>query len=649
MGIATDLHGSIVDIFKKDEKQRFFSADGSLLRNAVYEATMSMDKDLIKLLLSDKKIKETFFEDIDGVLVFDKVKFGWTINNKQFLPDSYTRFKNKIGLVDENNQFISNNGNMVLSFPYKDCILEGGQTKEDQKRGEIFYNELLAPDEVDRLLAPKVFTNAKKYSKDGEEKITKFNDTDNLLIKGNNLLAISSLLERYEGKIKLIYIDPPYNTGSDGFNYNDNFNHSSWLVFMKNRLQLAKKLLRTDGFIFMQINDNEFSYLKVLCDEIFGKENFETSITVKMSHLSGTKMAHKDKKIPKIKEHILMYSKNTENTKLNPVYTPVSWDEAFDRYNSFLLKDGFDDTNCDKWYVITLNQAYEKNNIDKDKPKEVLKFNLNNAHLIFRTARNRSADYSNLPFNKFSKIEKENKTGFAYKGEDVNFASEKIQTIEGKKTPVSIIGDIWTDIGINNLSNEGGVSLRFGKKPEKLIERIIKLTCNNPDDIILDFFAGSGTTASVAHKMGKQWITVEQLDYEENDSIKRMKNVLSGEQSGISKTINWQGGGSFIYCELKENNQQFIDKILQADNDKNLSDLLQQILATGFISYKVNVKDINDNESEFEKLSIEDKKKFLLELLDKNMLYVNYCDIDDEDFNISEKDKAFTKSFYEVK
>jgi adenine-specific DNA-methyltransferase len=143
MGIATDLQGSIVGIFKKDEKQSFFSDDGNLLRNAVYEATMSMDKDLIKLLLSDKKIKETFFEDVDGILVFDKVKFGWTINNKEFLPDSYTRFKNKIGLIDENNQFISNSGNVVLSFPYKDCILEGGKQKKTKKEERYFITNCL--------------------------------------------------------------------------------------------------------------------------------------------------------------------------------------------------------------------------------------------------------------------------------------------------------------------------------------------------------------------------------------------------------------------------------------------------------------------------------------------------------------------------
>lgn len=225
------LYSTLIEVLK--QKTDFFSESGELLRNAVYEAAMKMDSALIKLLLNNETTKKRFFTDIDGILVFDKIGFGWVINNKEFLPDSYTRFKNKIGLVDESGSFISSSDNVELVFPYKDCVLEGGQTKEDQKRSEIFYNETLAPDEVDRLLYPKVLTNAKKYSVNGVENITNFSTTDNLIIKGNNLLSISSLLQKFAGKIKLIYIDPPYNTGTDTFSYNDKFNRSSWLTFMK--------------------------------------------------------------------------------------------------------------------------------------------------------------------------------------------------------------------------------------------------------------------------------------------------------------------------------------------------------------------------------------------------------------------------------
>ncbi len=256
-------------------------AEGKLLKNKVIELALKMDTGLIKHLLKSKTIKKHFFTEIDGILVFDKIKFQKFVSNKEFLPDSYTAFKNKIGLVNENGEYLSETKDVVLAWPYKDCILEGGQTKEDQERDEIFWNETLAPAEIDRLLAPKVFMNFKKYDKDGEYSLKGKEEIDfaqeNLIIKGNNLLAINSLEKRFAGKIKLIYIDPPFNTGNDTFNYNDCFNHSSWLTFIKNRLEIAKKLLKPDGVFFIHIDDKEAYYLKVLCDSIFGRNNFLTN------------------------------------------------------------------------------------------------------------------------------------------------------------------------------------------------------------------------------------------------------------------------------------------------------------------------------------------------------------------------------------
>lgn len=239
----------------KDE--RFVAEDGKVLKAKVYDAAMAMDESLLRLLLSEPKIKSHFFKDINGTLVFDKVQFAWVLNSREFLPDSYTMYKNKIGLADRRGDIISSKNDVTLVWPYKDCVLEGGQTKEDEIRDEVFYNETLAPDQVTRLLYPKVFCNAKRYSYAGDydligqatgdgnadvkcEPITEFRDDDNLIVKGNNLLALSSLLRRYEGQVKLIYIDPPFNTERDSFNYNDSFNHSTWLTFIQNRLQLGE-------------------------------------------------------------------------------------------------------------------------------------------------------------------------------------------------------------------------------------------------------------------------------------------------------------------------------------------------------------------------------------------------------------------------
>ncbi len=274
-----NFYNTVIEVLKQD--QRFFTDNSEFLRNAVYEAAMKMDPDLIKLLLNNSTTKERFFNFIEGVAVFDKVGFGWVINNVEFMPDSYTRYKNKIGLTKSDDNLISTSNDVELVFPYKDCILEGGQTDDDQLRNELFYNETLAPDEVDRLLYPKVISNVKRYSLDGIASVTKFTDADNFIIKGNNLLVLSSLLRRYEGTIKFIYIDVPYNTGNDEFKYNNNFSHSTWLTFMKNRLELAKNLLSDNGIIFVQIDSSknnkgsivgtsELPYLNILMDEIFG-------------------------------------------------------------------------------------------------------------------------------------------------------------------------------------------------------------------------------------------------------------------------------------------------------------------------------------------------------------------------------------------
>jgi len=261
-------------------KDKRLITDDKLLKNKIIELALKLDKNLIGLLLKNKRVKKHFFTEVDKTLIFDKEKFMKFIDNKEFLPDSYTAFKNKIGLTT-NGKYITKSKEVVLSWPYKDCILEGGQEREDEKREEIFHNEILAPDEIDRLLDPKVFTNFKRINSKGKHKVTEINANDNLIIKGNNLLILNSLKKKFAGQVKLIYIDPPYNTGNDEFRYNDNFNHSTWLAFMKNRLEIAEKILRPDGLIFIQCDDVEHAYLKVLTDEIFGREKFVSSITVR--------------------------------------------------------------------------------------------------------------------------------------------------------------------------------------------------------------------------------------------------------------------------------------------------------------------------------------------------------------------------------
>ena len=185
-----------------------------------------------------------------------------------------------------------------------------------------------------------------------------------------------------------------------------------------------------------------------------------------------------------------------------------------------------------------------------------------------------------------------------------------------------------------------------GQKSEKLIERIVNAHTEK-GDIVLDFFGGTGTTAAVAHKMGRHFIVCEQLDKHIDIMLRRLKRVIEGEQSGVSKRNAWQGGGTFVYCELAKLNQNYVDRIQKATNNDELTNIWKDIQGTGFISSYIDPKSIDINNDEYNELSIEDKKRLFISILDKNMLYLNLCDMDDEEYDVNEADKAFTKSFYE--
>ena len=590
---------TLVQVLRTDAQ--FISEDGDLLRNKVYEYAMRMDAGLLRLLLGNEETKKRFFTDVNGTLVFDKVGFGWVVNNRQFLPDSYTRFKNKIGLTDSRGEMISTTEDVVLVFPYKDCVLEGGQTKEDQKRDEIFYNEILAPDEVDRLLYPKVLTNAKRFSVSHETDLvgnpvnpelviqqnTPFRVEDNVIIKGNNLLVLSSLLKNYEGHINLIYIDPPFNTGNDSFNYNDHFSRSTWLTFMKNRLAIARRLLTRDGNIFIHIDINQSHYLKVLCDEVFKKENFVEEIIWAYGSPSGGRAA--TPKPVNIHDYILHYAKNYTERKQNRVYVP---------YSEKYIKDWFK-------FKDETGRIYRQRQIGSDESGQPV------------WVRQYLDESKGVPLSTvWTDIQQVYADPRAYKA--------------GQKADVEVIKEF-----------------SGGQKPEALIKRILEMA-SDEGDIILDFNAGTGTTGAVAHKMKRQYILCEQLNSQIDIMINRLSRVIQGETSGISKAVSWHGGGSFVFCELAKCNQHFVDRTIAATTDNEMKQILDNVLNTGYISAKVKPSDIRDAATDFEALSLDEKKRFILELLDKNMLYVNLCDIDDEEYAISDSDKAFNRSFYRL-
>lgn len=645
---------------------RFCTEDGHLLKNNVVEAALALDPKLLHHLLADEKLRKQFFREVDGLLVFDKVQFQRFVMNKQFLPDSYTSFKNKVGLTNENGEFLSESREIVLSWPYKDCMLEGGQTKEDAKRQEIFWNETLAPDEINRLTEPKALCNFRRYDSKGEHETTELCPDDNLIIKGNNLLALYSLRQRFRGKVKLIYIDPPYNTGNDSFGYNDSFNHSTWLTFMKNRLEVAKELLRKDGILFIHIDDIEEAYLKILTDEVFGRSNFINVIAIRSSTPSGTKTAHKDKTIIKQKDMILVY-KNSENITLNPQYTKrKSWDTHY----SLILNKHADGTysftrlveELQRIGILKVGQKLEDIDINNKQFKEFYLTHINEICRL-QSHKNKEAEKASRALvNKVYEDIKDGMTiGLYYNGQVITPLAQGIKCVYSNQKFVDDLGmllcDFWDDIDFQNTQNEGGISFPTAKKPEMLLYRLIDM-CTGTRDIVMDFFVGSGTTAAVAHKMNRQYIGVEQMNYGKNDSVQRLINVINGEQSGISKAISWNpqhpdlldvdkyAHNSFVYCELAQANQQLVDEIMAANEPFKLQEVWTLLQEKGFLSYKISPKLINEHAEDFNDLSLEDQKRFLIECLDKNMLYIPYSDIDDEGFTLSENDKQLTRQFY---
>ena len=618
-----------------------FVVNGTLNKNKLSELARKYDAKLLNLLMKEENVKNHFFTALeDGVLVFKKDVFLQFLNNKEFLPDSYTAYKTKIGLGTDNGDYISEKNDVVLNFPYKDCILEGGQTKEDTKRQEVFFNKTLAPNEINCLLDNKVLTNFKRFDKEGEHEVDSIEDTDNFIIKGNNLIALYSLKKRYAGKVKLIYIDVPYyfkkNIG-DSFKYNSNFKMSTWLVFLKNRLEIAKELLHEQGSIWIHTGEDGMHYLKVLCDSIFGKDKFIGTLPRKIRDGKSDVPYNFSQDF----DWILVYTKASENQAIvgrkierkyytTPDFPNRPWRTA-DLTNQRTVKErpnsNFTMINpkTGKKYPVnpkrswavsksTFEEWYQKGGIGFPDDYKFMK--------------------GDKPFRRVFKDEDIKKDNLAYVSSDILIKEFFINLLNKTKNKVG--NDEITDLFSRDEFSYA--------KPEKLIETIINVTTVEGDSI-LDFFMGSGTTQAVAHKMNRQYIGIEQMDYIETVSVERLKKVIEGEQGGISKDVEWQGGGSFVYCELKNDAQDFLNKVYNASNSEQLIELLEQVKKSSFLSYRVETKKLHKDE--FIKLSLFEQKQLLVELIDQNNLYVNYSDINDVNNNVSDKEKELNRQFYE--
>ncbi|MCR9012264.1 DNA methyltransferase [Gabonibacter chumensis] len=572
-------------------KNKCLTDSGEVDVNALKRAVDEQEEWLISSLLENETCRKRFFIRCGAVYVFKQRDFGFFLE-QDMLDHSYTKFENKIGLAIGRGKLLKDYGEVVLYFPFKDCVLEGGQSTEEgvdiyfeanadasdyvekkAKRKEVFFNAVIGSEEIDRLLEPKAFENVRRNTGNGEKRFAGFQYDergvikDNLVIKGNNLLALYSLKERFLGKVRLIYIDPPYNTGNDSFGYNDNFNHSTWLAFMRNRLEVAKELLADDGSILVQLDWNEVHYMKILMDEVFGRENFRNEIIWCYNGPGSPKMKQLNRK----HDNILWYSK-TGNWIFNG-------DDV--RMKSEVHVGGFNgEMNSD------VSEGYtEKGKIPEDWWE------------LFHTEEDFVEEMKRI------------------------FAEYKLNSdADWLKAAVA------ARIRVDGEKRTGYIT----EKPYKLMERLIKMTTNE-GDIVLDFFAGSATTAYVADYLNRRYIAVEQLEETQEKIKTRLKNT------------------EYVYIELARNNQRAIEKINACKNYDELLAFFEQMCERYFLDYNLKVREFRENvsrEETFMVLPLWRQKEIFCKMLDLNQLYINYAELGDIRYTVKEEDVFAANEFY---
>lgn len=414
-----------------------------------------------------------------------------------------------------------------------------------QKRGKLELTWVGKYDE--KKIEPRILV---------EDKSKSYGDlnSENMLIHGDNLIALQALQQDFAGRIKCIYIDPPFNTGAAFEYYDDDVEHSIWLNLMYQRIKLLHKLLSDEGVILVELDDNEMPYLRIILDEVFGRNKFIAQINVKSNNLSGNKTAHKEKTILRNKDNIIVYKKKDE-IRVVPQYTERNrWDTHYNLYGIFengklskLVK--FKDVLIQNG-IIKANETIKENLINNSAFYSFIVKNKNN---ICRLVNSIPDDMKKESREHEGEILSYNDEGdiirYAYNGSRVSFLSSSIMEIAGEEKFVQLLGDLWVDIDFQNTQNEGGISFPASKKPEALIRRIFDMFTVE-GDYVLDSFLGSGTTAAVAQKMKRRWIGIELGNHAYSHCKVRLDKVVDGEQSGISKAVNWAGGGGYHFYEL---------------------------------------------------------------------------------------------------
>ena len=610
-------------------------------RSKISDDLRNYNEALLEKLFQIDFIKQHFIKEVAGQKLFQIEQLEEAILYNNYWDTSYTKYENRIGLSSKG-KFLEDSQDVVLDFPFKDGVLTASMTKEDNEDGydDAFLNEVIEKDEIDRLFDKKIFVNSKRYDKNGESVVTEFSeDTDNLIIKGNNLLALHTVKDKYAGKVKLIYIDVPYffkkKIAEDSFKYNSNFRLSSWLVFLKNRLEIAQELLSEKGSIWINISEDGMHYLKVMADSVFGKGQFVGTIPRKTRNGKSDVPFNMSQDF----DWLLVYTKGSEGDEIVGRVVERQYITTPDFPNRPWRK-------ADLTKQTTIQQR-PNSNFTMVNPKTGKEYPVNSkrswavAKDTFQTWYDNGGigfpdDYEFMSGDKpFRRV---------FKDED-----------EAKSKSSAVYSDfllkLFSGSTVNKLGNEQ-IDELFGRdsfdyaKPEELLAEIIKIT-TKANDIILDFFMGSATTQAVAMKMNRRFIGIEQMDYINEVSVPRLQKVIAGEQGGISKDVNWQGGGSFVYTELMPKNMGYLQDIIHSKTLDELKVVYNRMLdgtdtmEPADISFRADLDKIDWLES------FNENKRLLIKLLDKNGLYYNYSEIDDINVRelISDNDYLFNKQF----
>lgn len=652
----------------KSESLFVDSESGELNYIKVKDSADRIDEKLITLLVGSEDLKNKFFTKIKDVLVFNIQDFKFFLDESK-VDNSYTQYANKIGL-SENGGLLENKSEVVLVFPFKDCVLEGGQSTEEgtdtffehsdktgkyeekgEKRNEIFFNQVLAHDEIDRLFDRKALVNWKRFSKDSKKdgetvKEIKRDKTgliqENLIIKGNNLLALHSLKSEFAGKVKLIYIDPPYNPPSSNntFTYNNNFNHSTWLTFMKNRIEVAQDLLSDKGAMIIAIDENEQAYLGVLIDEMFrGYENHCVTIVHNPRGVQGTNFSYTSEYA------FFIFPKGTKTIKNRKIAEEDisfsnlrNWGGESERNNA---------KNC--FYSILVDKC----------TKQIIDFGD-----VCDDKFHPEINIHNGDFVEVYPIDKEGiERKWRYARQSVEEVKDLLAVTEKNGVFDIQIGKdfgqyktVWIDKRYD--ANEYGTKLvkelvpesnfSFPKSLWNVYDAIYAVVQDDKEAIVLDYHAGSGTTGHAVlnlneeDKGNRKFILIEQMDYIQTVTAPRIKEVLKRSKSE----------DDFIYFELAKWNEKAKEEIQNAKDLPALVKLFDTLYERYFLNYNVKIKDFKEKiakEEDFKKLTLGQQKKMFLTMLDLNQMYVNESEMADKKYGIDTGDQKITKAFYENK